>query len=723
MVSGSKTPVAIGLLAFLLVFAVTATPLLFLRARKEAGATPRRAPAHGLDAWPRTTRLLPWTFAGFLAVLWLVPFDAIQLRVNAPVDLKFDRLILPVVLATWALGRMLGGQFRSPWKPTWVHAGVGLFVIVALLSVIIGGPALKSTSEMDNAIKQIPVLLSYVSLFAIGATAIRAVEVPAFLKYTLGLAAISALGLLIEYRFHYNVFYDVSGRLLPGALFDVVRANVGEVDALGRYMVRGPTGHPLEAVAVLSMALPIALVSLMQDRTVRGRVVYGLIACLLLAATVATARKSALLGPIAVLATIAYFRRRELMRLAPLGLLGIVVIHLFAPGSLGKTTFQFDPNRLNVATVSDRTADYDAVRPDVWVHPIFGRGWGTYDHIAYRVLDSEVLRRLVETGVVGLLAYLFMIGAVIGGARATISTRDRVWAPAALMGAAAAASFGTVSLLFDVMSFPHAAYTFMYMAGLVAAIAGRVDAPDRERTVPEAPPTRRPPVVHADPPRVRAPLRAGRPEPRPHVAKAPARQRKPRVPRTRTLRTRVSPRGAALLCVAAFVLPLAIQMSAERGRGRAARRVAPHPHAHLHEHDRGRPRRGGAHLERRPAAARAAQAEAQAQAPHAAHSGAHDGTAERGVPDPDPGADDRADTRSHPAGGHATAGAHADAEASEQVRHQRRRVVGRVRHQRRDPVGCAPWLCASSCWSVPAASVAKRRRPHAPPKPRAPPGG
>ena len=369
----------------------------------------------------------------------------------------------------------------------------------------------------------------------------------------------------------------MSGRLLPGALFDVVRANVGEVDALGRYMVRGPTGHPLEAVAVLSMALPIALVSLMQDRTVRGRVVYGLIACLLLAATVATARKSALLGPIAVLATIAYFRRRELMRLAPLGLLGIVVIHLFAPGSLGKTTFQFDPNRLNVATVSDRTADYDAVRPDVWVHPIFGRGWGTYDHIAYRVLDSEVLRRLVETGVVGLLAYLFMIGAVIGGARATISTRDRVWAPAALMGAAAAASFGTVSLLFDVMSFPHAAYTFMYMAGLVAAIAGGVDAPERERAAPEAPPVRRPPVVHADPPRVRAPPVPARPEARPHVAKAPARRRRTRALPTRALRTRVSPRGAALLCVAAFMLPLAFQMTrgGEKDAPRAATRPTP----------------------------------------------------------------------------------------------------------------------------------------------------
>ena len=36
------------------------------------------------DAWPHTTRLLPWAFAVFLAVLWLVPFDSIELLVPSP---------------------------------------------------------------------------------------------------------------------------------------------------------------------------------------------------------------------------------------------------------------------------------------------------------------------------------------------------------------------------------------------------------------------------------------------------------------------------------------------------------------------------------------------------------------------------------------------------------------------------------------------------------------
>ena len=137
------------------------------------------------------------------------------------------------------------------------------------------------------------------------------------------------------------------------------------------------------------------------------------------------------------------------------------------------TTSQFEPSRLGVATVSDRSADYDAVRPDVWTHLLFGRGWGTYDHVAYRILDSEILHRVIEMGVLGLLAYLFMIGSVIVAARATIADRDRTWAPLALIGTAAAVSFGVVSTLFDAMSFPHAVYIFLATAGLVAAVVSR----------------------------------------------------------------------------------------------------------------------------------------------------------------------------------------------------------------------------------------------------------
>ncbi len=117
----------------------------------------------------------------------------------------------------------------------------------------------------------------------------------------------------------------------------------------------------------------------------------------------ATQRKSALIAPVAVVGTLAYFRRRELLSLAPLGL----VIGVMVGGRVaGRDPRRDRPvharrTRRTVATASDRTADYDAVRPDVWTHLLFGRGYGSYNHDTYRILDSEILGRTVETGVSG----------------------------------------------------------------------------------------------------------------------------------------------------------------------------------------------------------------------------------------------------------------------------------------------------------------------------------
>jgi hypothetical protein len=239
--------------------------------------------------------------------------------------------------------------------------------------------------------------------------------------------------------------------------------------------VRGPAELGLEAVAMLTMALPIALVGILQSRTTRQRVLYGFVACLLLAASISTYRKSAFLGPISVGLTLAYFRRRELLKLAPLAVVVLLVVHLLSPGALGSVAFQLDSNRLGAATVSDRASDYDAVRPDLWTHMAFGRGYGTYEHAAYRVLDSEVLNRVLEVGVIGLGAYIFMVLSVVGAARVTIRSRHRTRSPVALSVAAAAVGFLTLSTLFDIMSFPHVPYIFLYLAGLLAVVVKQPD--------------------------------------------------------------------------------------------------------------------------------------------------------------------------------------------------------------------------------------------------------
>ena len=480
--------VAVGVLAFFVGFILSCGLLLLLlwvtRARANPAQLAERAPEpEGDDDWPNTARLLPWMLAGFVAIIWLVPFNSIELRASMPIDLTLDRLVLPFVVLAWILALAGGGRAAPRFRFTWIHAAIGLFVACAFLSVVLDAGYLSQTLELDLAFKKLPLLVSFISLFLIAASALRRSEIPAFLNYTLILAVICAFGMIIEYRFVQNPFYDWSDRLLPG-FFVVDAADAAAVDGIGRRLVHGPAQAPLEAVAMLAMALPIALVRVMQSKEWRWRILYALAACALIAATFATYRKSALLAPVAVVLTLAYFRRRELLKLAPLGLVLAFMVSVLSPGAVRSTVDQFvRPDRLDVPTVSDRASDYDAVRPDLWSHLVFGRGWGSYNHETYRILDSEILHRTLEMGVIGLVAFLLMVLSVILSARKTIAERDPRWAPVALVGAAAAMAFLTLSALFDVLSFSHATYIFLYTAGLVAVVV----APRQEEQATETP--------------------------------------------------------------------------------------------------------------------------------------------------------------------------------------------------------------------------------------------
>ena len=110
------------------------------------------------------------------------------------------------------------------------------------------------------------------------------------------------------------------------------------------------------------------------------------------------------------------------------------------------------------------------MRPDVWTHLAFGRGYGSYEHTTYRVLDMEMLRQLIEVGVVGLTAYVMLMVLHRGDARAPdpkAKARNPAWP---WPRRRPPCRFLVVSTLFDVMSFPHCPYILLWMAGLLAVV-------------------------------------------------------------------------------------------------------------------------------------------------------------------------------------------------------------------------------------------------------------
>ena len=257
--------------------------------------------------------------------------------------------------------------------------------------------------------------------------------------------------------------------MLPG-IFSLDLTGSG-VDAAGRRVTHGPADHPLVAVAMLSMALPIAVLGFIQSKRVRGRILYGLATCVLVLAVLATQRKTGVVAPIAGVLTLAYFRRRDFLRVVPIAAVLLVAAVIVSPSTVTPVIDQFKRDQLGRATtVIDRTSDYDAVRPDVWTHVALGRGYGSYLPLGHRILDSQILMTTIDMGVLGLVAFLLLGVSVVASARPLIGAQHLDWAPSALAGAAAAVTFLVIATMFDMMSYPQVPYIFMTFAALVAVL-------------------------------------------------------------------------------------------------------------------------------------------------------------------------------------------------------------------------------------------------------------
>lgn len=487
-VTNGGARIIIGGLTFITAFALSLVSLFVLirrpwRRREEDVLRPAprsRLTGRAAADWPRTTRLLPWSVAGLIAMLWLTPFDRIQLGISAPVNITLDRIVLPLVAAIWLIAFTAGPGAAPRLRITRVHIAVAAFVACAFLSTVLDARYLNHTGELMLSLKKLPLLVSYMSIFVIVASSVRRSEVPAFMTYTLVLAVIVGLGVIYEYRFHQNLFNTLSSAVFkaPFTLVSGDPTNASVFDVQGRRWVQGPAISGLELVTMLSIALPIAVLGILKSKTRRQYVLYSLAVAVLVYAMLATDRKSALVAPAAGFLTLAYFRRRELLSLAPLALVVAVIFAVVSPAAIHSVVTQFtSPDASHVATVSSRTANYDAIRPDLWTHLLLGRGQGTYAPPTDRIVDSEIILRLVETGVLGLATFLLIPLSVIFLARKTASRRDPRWSPPALCGVAAGVCFIVVATLYSVMIVPHGPDIFLYVAGLAVAVVEPQDVP------------------------------------------------------------------------------------------------------------------------------------------------------------------------------------------------------------------------------------------------------
>jgi hypothetical protein len=439
---------------------VPAVGYLLVRYRRRPGAASD-------DDWPQTRRPLPWAVAGFLVMLWLLPFDSVTLPIPLPLDAKLDRPFLLGLLALWALS--LTAARRAPrLRASPVHYAFATFVLIAVLSLVQGADVTVRLGEFELGVRKLALLLSYVALFLVVASCVRPGEVRPLMKLVCGLAAITALGVLWEYRTGFNVFYEVTQMVLPVSM----PAELGNVDSLGRKSVIGPTIHPLAPAMMMACAMPYVLISMYDCPEMRRKLLWGALAGLLFAAALATGRKTSLIAPLMSVFVLVAFRPQLLRQLLPAALGLLVIAHIAAPGALGGVGEAILPQNLfSTNSAVNRQSDYSAIRPDVINHPFLGRGYETYDQKKYRILDNQYLTTMVGTGALGVIAYFSIFASIFLVAFRVARNRGGDSASIAIAIAATTVALALGSALFDLLAFPQIPYLLCFFAGFAVVLS------------------------------------------------------------------------------------------------------------------------------------------------------------------------------------------------------------------------------------------------------------
>jgi hypothetical protein len=306
-----------------------------------------------------------------------------------------------------------------------------------------------------DVLKQVLFLTSFLLAFYLIVSVIRTPEqIETILKTLVLGGAIVAVLALIERRTAYNVFDHLEG-VVPGLQFDDVASDNFRSGGL---RVLGSAQHPIALAALFVVLLPFSLYLVYRERRVWW---FGTTAALAIA-PFATVSRTAMIMEFAGLVVFALLRPLTVRRALPLMLPLLVAVHFVAPGAIGGLQSAFFPSS---GLVEDQSAFGGRVssarlEPQLDViksQPLFGEGYGTRitagpDYNA-RILDDQWLVTAVETGLVGVVAWVWVFGRFVrrvGGA-ARDDESPRGWLLTAL--AASIVGLAVGMLTYDTFSF------------------------------------------------------------------------------------------------------------------------------------------------------------------------------------------------------------------------------------------------------------------------------
>jgi hypothetical protein len=364
----------------------------------------------------------------FFATIFCVTFEKVRWSISGTVNLS-DILTILFLLAF--LGGRLGRADRRLPRTAVV---VLVFLVVLLLVYLIGFFNIETHQALDQFGKGLAKFFVHF-LFLVAGIAYLARRSERFYWRTLGwftagLVANSLYGVLqlLDARRGGNLDHTVLSPLTGGA------SSINVYGAVGGQNVYRPNALTVDpnhlGVMLVIPLLVLTPVYLRMEKSNRLRVPLGILIAFLLVVELATLSRSGILGLIVGMLVLALpYRSRLLSREMLLPVAGVALVTLY---ELLKRPHFFETvlrsrTQTGGASTSSHFAVYDFIPQILHLHPLFGLGLNNFS-VYYEFVTGKTnwgphsfyVALIVESGVVGTLAFFAFLGYVFWRLRAAI---------------------------------------------------------------------------------------------------------------------------------------------------------------------------------------------------------------------------------------------------------------------------------------------------------------
>jgi len=409
--------------------------------------------------------------AFLILVVLFVPIRRYVLPGTTSFQLEPYRLFVALLVLGWLLSLLVDGRLRL--RRVGFEPPLLLLVAAILCSILANGGRITSGHLDTPVFKTLTFFLSFFAIVYVVSSVVRDRDDVVFvLKVLVSSSAVVAALAVVETRTGFN-FFDHLGRV------PFLRRNL-EVELLartGRLRAYGPAEQPIALSAALAMVAPLAGYLAYVRRNWRwglamGMIVLGCLATVSRTGVLMLAVEGLILG---------ILRPRQMKRFWPALIPLLLAVHLALPGTLGALKDSFSP-RGGLAQEQqgfNGTGRLGAARLDptfaqISLHPISGIGFGTRivrsTGANALILDDQWLAILLETGIVGVFAWIWLFVRVIR--RLMLEARREAGEEGWLLAVFAASLGGLMisMLTFDAFAFTQLAIIFFLMLALAGVV-------------------------------------------------------------------------------------------------------------------------------------------------------------------------------------------------------------------------------------------------------------